>query len=179
VDWKLAYADDFERADIGTRWRVGSGSWKIVGGLLVSGGGIDFLAYAEALPAPLRIEYDTRVTGTNGGDLSSFWLKDPANYGSGYLIGFGSNGNTCNKVLIDGAQVTEQERPLVTPGKWHHVIAQILPDGRVQLIVDDQLSINFSGPKPPGELRFPGLWCWGTQGAFDNVRIFSATAAGA
>ncbi|OIO98359.1 MAG: hypothetical protein AUJ92_01495 [Armatimonadetes bacterium CG2_30_59_28] len=173
VDWRLVYSDDFERAEVGARWRVGSGSWKINGGILVSGGAVDFLAYAEHLPLPVRIEYDTRVTGSSGGDLSSFWLKDPANHGSGYLMGFGSNGNTCNKIMIDGTQVADGTRPIVTPGKWHHVVAQVLADGRVQMIVDDQLSINFQGPKPPAEPRFPGLWTWGTAGAFNNVRVFA------
>lgn len=174
VDWKLIYSDDFERDALGARWRVGNGSWKINGGILMNGGSVDFLAYAEALPLPVRIEYDTRVTGETGGDLSAFWLKDPASYGSGYMMGFGSNGNTCNKVMVDGAEVAHGERPLVAPGKWHHVIAQILSDGRVQLIVDDQLSINYQGTPPSVEPRFPGLWCWGTQGAFDKVRVFAA-----
>ena len=171
VNWKLVYGDDFDRANFGNRWRVGSGNWETKGGLAYSSG-VAFLCYAEKLPAPVRIEYDARVVGQVGGDLSACWLADPAQHTSGYLVGFGSNGNTCNKVLINGEQVTTAERPVVTPGKWHHVIAQVLGEGRVQLIVDDQLSIDYAG-NPPGEPEFPGLWSWNSDGVFSKVRVYT------
>ncbi len=172
VDWQLVYADDFNRPTLGARWRVGSGTWRIVGEVLQASG-VAFLSYAEKLPAPVRIEYDTRVPGQTGGDLSASWLGRPEDYTSGTLIGFGSNGNTLNKVLIDGTQVADASRPLVQPGKWHHVIAQVLADGRVQLIVDGQLAIDHRGPAPTGA-AYPGLWSWGSDGVFARVRVFGA-----
>jgi hypothetical protein len=171
VDWKLVWADDFDRDSLGGRWRVGSGKWTIGGGLLQASG-VAFLGYAEKLPAPVRIEYDTRVAGGVGGDLSAFWLPKPEDFGSGVLIGFGSNGNTANKVVLSNAEVAKSSGPLVKPGKWHHVIAQILANGRVQLIVDDQMSIDYAGP-PPGEAKFPGLWSWNSDGVFAKVRIYT------
>ena len=174
VNWKLVYADDFTGNALSARWRSASGRWTAKGGLLQSGGDKAFLGYAEKLPAPVRIEYDTRVVGDFGGDLSPFWLSDPSDYGSGYLIGFGSNGNTANKVLVDGGETQTATAPLVVPGKWHHVIAQILADGRVQLIVDGQLSIDYKGPTP-GTPRYPGLWTWGPEGIFSKVRIYTGS----
>ena len=172
VDWKLVYADDFATDALSARWRSAIGKWTARGGLLQSGGDKAFLAYAEKLPAPVRIEYDTRVVADAGGDLSPFWLKDPSDYASGYLIGFGSNGNTANKVLVDGSEMQTATRPLVVPGKWHHVIAQVLADGRVQLIVDGQMSLDYKGPAP-GVAKHPGLWTWGAEGVFSKVRIYS------
>jgi len=171
VNWQLAYADDFPGEALSGRWRAAVGQWTPHNGFVQSGGDRAFLAYAEKLPAPVRIEYDTRVVGDTGGDLSPFWLTDPVNYGAGYLFGFGSNSNVCNKLLIDGNEVLTATRPLVVPGKWHHVIAQVLADGHAQLIVDDQLSLDYQGPAP-GAPRHPGLWTWGQAGAFAKVRIY-------
>ncbi len=172
VDWKLVWADDFDRDSLGGRWRAGGGKWTIGGGI-VQASGVAFLGYAEKLSAPVRIEYDARVAGGVGGDLSAFWLAKPEDIGSGVLIGFGSNGNTANKVVLDNAEVAKSTEPLVKPGKWHHVIAQILANGRVQLIVDDQMSIDYAGPQP-GEAKFPGLWSWNSDGVFSKVRIYTA-----
>ena len=172
VTWKLVQADDFDRDTLGARWRIGGGTWKVGGGMVqASGEGFVGLSYAEPLAAPVRIEYDCRVTGDTGGDLSVSWLASPGEYTSGYLIGFGSNGNTINKLMLGNDQLTQSAGPLVQPGKWHHVIAQILKNGRVQQIVDGQLSLDFQG-KDPGESKFAGLWVWGRDGLFRKVRIY-------
>ena len=170
VDWKLVYGDDFDRDALGGRWRIGSGTWKVGGGLLQSSG-VAFLGYAEPLAAPVRIEYDARVPGGIGGDLSAAWLAKPEDINSGTLIGFGSNGNTEDKLLIGGAEVTTAASPLVRPGKWHHVIAQVLANGRVQLIINDEMAFDYAGP-PPGDAKFPCLWSWGTDGVFAKVRVY-------
>jgi hypothetical protein len=173
VDWKLVYADDFTSDTISNRWRQAAGKWGAANGFLRSIGDRCFLGYADKIAAPVRIEYDTRTAGGAAGDLSACWLTDLANHDSGYLVGFGSNGNACNKLLVDGAEVLTVPRPLVTPGKWHHVIAQILADGRVQLIVDGQLSLDYKGAAP-GAAKHPGLWTWGPEGLFLKVRIYAA-----
>ena len=173
VNWKLIQSDDFDRTTLGARWRVGGGNWKVGGGMVqASGDGFVALAYAEPLPAPVRIEYDCRVAGDLGGDLSAFWLTRPAEYTSGYLVGFGSNGNTTNKLMLGNDELAKSAAPLVQPGKWHHVIVQFLKNGRVQQIVDGQLSLDFQG-KDPGEAKFAGLWAWGRDGLFRKVRVYT------
>jgi hypothetical protein len=175
VNWQPLYADDFERGALGARWRAARGTWIVENGAATARD-VAFLAYAEPISAPLRIEYDARAR--TPGDLSAFWLDDPADYGTGYLMGFGSNGNTVDKVLIHGEQVATSPKPLVEPGRWHHVIAQILPTGRVQIIVDDQMALDHPAPPPPAGPKFAGLWVWGPQGEFDNVRIYTGPAGG-
>ena len=172
VNWRLVYADDFDRTALGGRWRPASGKWECGAGILRASGDHAFLAYTEKVKPPVRIEYDTRVPAEQAGDLSAFWLSDPTNYGSGLLVGFGSNGNTTNKILVDGAEVATAPGPNVKPGKWHHVIVQILANGQVQQIVDDQLSLNYPG-KPSAEGKHPGLWTWGSDGVFTKVRLLS------
>lgn len=175
VSWQLVHADDFPGQEVGPRWRAYHGTWTAADGMVAARGDKAFLAYLEPLPAPVRIEYDARVTGDRGSDLSAFWLTDPGNYASGYLLGFGSNGNSVCKLLIDGGEVKTSDRPLVEPGRWHHVIAQILADGRVQLIVDEQMAIDHAGP-PPGSPKQVGLWAWGGDALFRAVRIYAGSA---
>jgi hypothetical protein len=43
------------------------------------------LTLPEPLRVPVRIEYDTQTVGGTAGDLSAYWLKDPADYASGRL----------------------------------------------------------------------------------------------
>jgi len=168
VNWKLVYADNFDRPTLGPRWVVGSGDWKIAEGVLYSSG-IAFLCYGEKVAAPVRIEYDARAA-KDPGDLSACWLKDPKENQGGLLFGFGSNGNTLVKFVWNGEQVAQSGGPLVKPNTWHHVIAQVLPSGKVQLIVDDQMALEHQ--LTPGEAKFPGIWSWGAEGLFRRVRVY-------
>ena len=170
VAWRLVYADTFDKGGLASHWRQASGMWKTTNGVLVGRGPRAFLCFAQKLSPPIRIEYDAR--SKNPGDMSAFWLDEPPDYRTGYLIGFASNDNKLNKVLIDGEQVAESETCLAAPGKWHHVIAQILPDGRVQLIVDDHLALDAKARRLSPRQRFPGLWTWGAA-EFDNVKVLA------
>ena len=174
VNWKLVFADKFDRPELGKRWHIAHGTWKLADGQLLASGERAFLAYADKVAAPFRIEYEARIPGAVGADLAAFWLSDPADHGSGFLVGFGSNGNSCNKLMVDGETVTTADKPLVTPGKWHHVIVQILATGEVQLIVDGQPSLSHR-VKAPGPAKFPGLWTWGATAAFRQVRLYTGT----
>jgi hypothetical protein len=171
VDWRLVHADDFPGTALGGRWHAALGTFRAADGVLTATGDRCFLAYREKLAAPVRIEYDTRAVGPPG-DLSAFWLRDPTDYAAGVLWGFGSNGNTKAKLLVEGAEVVAVDQPLVVPGRRHHVIAQALRDGRLQLIVDDRLVAEHRGAAPT-EARHLGLWAWGNQAQFERVRIWA------
>jgi len=66
--------------------------------------------------------------------------------------------------------------PLAVPDKWHHVIAQILPGGRLLMVVDDQKALEAQQTEPTAPARYPGLWTW-SRGQFDNVRIYTGEIA--
>lgn len=168
VDWRLVVADDFERADIGPDWKTLRGKWTVANGTLRCND-VSFLGLAKKVKAPVRIEYDAR--SQHPGDLTAFWGNERDGYQGGYFMGFASNGNTANKILRLGEDVASNEKPNATPGKWHHIIAQVIGN-RVQLIVDGELVLEYTDPKPLTAPDMPGLIAWGA-GEFDNVRIYS------
>jgi len=169
VDWRPIVADDFEREALGPDWLTLRGAWEIVDGTLRCSE-TSFLAYAEKLAAPVRIEFDAR--SDRPGDLTAFWGTEDAGYRDGYFIGFASNGNTACKLLRLGREVLVQDGPLATPGRWHHVIGQVLPD-RLQLIVDGEPAMEYEEPEPLEGRRLPGIIAW-SEGEFDNLRIYTA-----
>ena len=162
------WADDFDRVNLGPRWVVAGGTWAIEDKVLKAKD-VAFLAYGEKVAAPVRVEYEARCPGA-AGDISAFWLTKPTDYNSGLLFGFGANGNTINKLMSAGEQIAQSERPLVAPGKWHHVVAQVLPNNHAQLIIDGEVS--FDQVITPGAAKYPGLYAWGSNGEFRKVRIF-------
>jgi hypothetical protein len=168
VNWKLVWADDFDRATLGPRWQAAQGSWTL-DHQVAHATGVAFLAYAERIAAPVRVEYEARSPAV-AGDISAFWLDQPSDFSSGVLFGFGANGNTINKLMVAGEQVAQAEGPLVQPGKWHHVIAQVLPGGRAELIVDGQVSLDQG--IVPGAAKYPGIYAWDAPGDFRQVRLF-------
>jgi hypothetical protein len=172
VAWKLVATDDFPGVTLDPRWNVASGQWKVADGVLMGQGPAALLALRDKIPAPLRIEYD--CCAPVPGDLSAFWLDSPPDYNSGYLWGFGSGGNTEDKILFQGDYLAQASKPLPVANQWAHVIAQILPGNRLQLIVDDKLALDAPAGRPVVGGKYPGLWTWGAA-EFRNVRIYSGS----
>jgi hypothetical protein len=96
---------------------------------------------------------------------------DPPDFTRGLLFGFASSSNGLNKIMIDGEEVATAEKPLAVPGRWQHLIAQALPDGRLQLFVVDALALQHQARSLPIRPRCPGLWTWATA-EFDNVKVY-------
>jgi len=168
VDWTPVIVDGFERAAIGPEWLELRGKWSIADGTLRSSE-TGYLAWHEPVAAPVRIEYDAR--SAHPGDLTAFWGTKDAAWTAGYFIGFASNGNTASKLMRLGQQVMVVDGPVAEPGRWYHVIAQVLPD-RVQLYVDGDLALEYEERHPLDGKRLPGIITW-SDGEFDNVRIYS------
>jgi len=169
IEWQLVFEDTFERKAVGPLWKPIRGTWKIAAGTLATDD-VGLIGTAKRLRAPVRIEYDARSDSPS--DLTALWVRHGESYAGGYFIGFGSNGNTLNKLLKDGETVATSPRPLIAPRTWHHVIAQVLPRG-VMLVVDDTVALNYRDPHPPRGADTAGLCAWGA-GRFDNVRIYTA-----
>lgn len=169
VAWRLVDEDDFEQGSLTDRWRIGLGAWNMARGTLHGRGPRAFIALAQRIGVPLRIEYDGR--SQDPCDLSAFYLEDPTDLSTGTLVGFASNNNTLNKILVEGAEVATATAPLAEPNRWHHIIVQFLPDGRVQLIVDDRLALEHTMRYPDTQPHYVGLWTW-AEAEFDNVRVY-------
>jgi hypothetical protein len=170
VAWRLVLADDFDRRLLGNSWKIVSGNWSIRDGALV-GQDPSFLAFTEKVPPPVRIEYDVR--SRSPADLSCFWLRNPVNMGSGCLFAFAS-GEAGSRIVIEGSNAATSDSPQAqaVPNRWYHVIAQVLPSGKVQLFVDGQELLTAKSDVKAARGAYPGLWTWGGS-QFNHVRIYS------
>jgi len=167
IVWKPVVAHTFDGPSLGRDWVTLRGRWQVKDGTLRCSE-TSFLGYARPVTPPVRIEFDAR--SKNPGDLTAFWGTKNETYKGGYFIGFASNGNTANKILRLGEQVTQNDGPLATPGRWHHVIGQVLPD-RVQLVVDGKLALEYKDTKPVKSANMAGIIAW-SDAEFDNLRIY-------
>ena len=167
VEWDLVAFDDFKRPEVGPKWRSLRGKWSIKNGKLCTDGGE--IGYTEKLKAPVRFEFDGRAKVPC--DLSVFWGSATRGFQDGYFIGFGSNDNTRNKVLKRGREVAFSSTPMITPQRWHHVVAQALSD-RVQLIVDGKLILEYVDPSPVANADTIGLYLWNAA-EIANIRIYT------
>ena len=167
VIWKPVVMTTFDGPALDAYWVTLRGSWQLQGGSLRCSE-TSFLGFSKPVRAPVRIEFDAR--SKRPGDLTGFWGTKDAAYKAGYFIGFASNGKTANKILKRGQQVAQSGRPLAVPGRWHHVIAQVLP-GRVQLVVDGQVALEYKDPAPVTDADMAGIIAW-SEAEFDNLRIF-------
>jgi hypothetical protein len=170
INWQPVAVESFAADRFTSRWEMLRGDWKIKNGVLRCAAP-SFLALAARMKAPVRIEYDARSEDPS--DLTSFWGTHDAAYKGGYFIGFASDGNSRNKLLRFGREAASSEQPLATPGKWHHVIAQVFGN-RVQLIVDGKIALDYTDPRPVHQADTIGLIGWG-EAEFDNIRVFRET----
>jgi hypothetical protein len=167
IAWEPVVVETFEQGALSERWETLRGAWKVSNGT-VTCSEPSFLALKQRVAAPVRIEYDARSDRPS--DLTAFWGTRSDGYKGGYFMGFASNGNTRNKLLRLGEEVAQSQKPLAEPATWHHVIAQVI-DGHVQLIVDDQVALDYDDPKPIRNGNTAGVIGWGPA-EFDNIRIF-------
>lgn len=166
-NWALVAANAFDQPTLGKDWTTLRGKWTIKDGTLRCSS-TSFLACTKPIKAPLRIEY--RARSKEPSDLTAFWGTKSESYKGGYFVGFASNGNTRNKLLRHGEEVAGTDKPLATPGKWHHVIVQII-NGRIQLIVDGKPALTHTDKHPVTSANLAGILAWG-EGEFDDLRIF-------
>lgn len=164
--WNVVSVDDFSGSGLDRKWRTLRGNWTVKDGILHCGE-VSFLALGEKLTPPVRIEYDAR--SPEPCDLTAFWGTMADNYRAGYFVGFASNGNTLNKLLKFGETVASADKPLAQPGKWHHVVTQVLAD-RVQMAVDGQMVFDWQDTAPPKGADTIGVIGWGAAD-FDNISI--------
>ena len=170
VAWKLLAADEFSGTALGDQWQGLRGKWQVKDGVL-SCREVSFLGLAKSVQPPVRIEY--RARSAEPSDLSAFAGSKSETFQNGYFIGFASNGNSKCKLLRLGEEVAQSDQTKAIPGQWHHVIAQILGDGRVQLVVDGKTALEYRDPKPLGRTETAGILAWGI-GEFDWLKVYTA-----
>jgi hypothetical protein len=170
VPWRLVATDEFSGNKLDDQWQSLRGKWQVKDGIL-SCSEVSFLGTAKAVKPPVRIEFRARAKTPS--DLSAFVGSKGGTFQDGYFIGFASNGNSKCKLLRLGEEVAQSDKTKAVPGQWHHVIAQILTDGRVQLLVDGKMALEYRDPKPLRKLETAGILAWGA-GQFDWLKVYTA-----
>lgn len=166
--WTLVKVDGFDGPGLSADWKTLRGAWTVEDGTLRCKK-TSYLALVTPTPPPVRIEFDAR--SAHPGDLTAFVGTEKEAYLGGYFLGFASNNNTLNKILRLGEQVAQSDKPLAVPGKWHHVVGQLI-GGKVQLFVDGALALEYEDPHPLPTANVAGLLAW-SEGEFDNVRVYT------
>ena len=170
IPWRLVATDEFTSPALSPQWQSLRGKWRIKNGMLTCSE-VSFLGTAKVLKPPVRVEF--RARSTQPSDLSAFVGSRSETYRNGYFIGFASNGNSKCKLLRLGEEIAQSDKTKAIPGQWHHVIAQILPDGRIQLLVDGKTALDHRDPKPLRTAETAGILAWGPAD-FDWLRIYTA-----
>jgi hypothetical protein len=167
--WTLLFSDDFHRGSLGPDWKIAQGTWQLKNGMLCSGGA-GLIELGRPIKPPFRLEYDVSSPGPT--DMACAWMHDAEGWQSGYYFGVCADGGDVNKLMKNGEYVGTGPAPVPGAGKTHHVIAQVLP-GRVQLIVDGKISLDYRDPKPPTDPETLTFYPWG-DAQYGNVKVYTA-----
>ncbi len=176
------FADDFERAQLGTHYAKTGGNWRIEHGeLRVDGAKNHPLWLLRTLPRNVRVELDARSESQEGdiklelfGDGASFAKQDRYEATS-YVIIFGGWNNTKNvlaRMDEHGADRVVGPARQVEPGRTYHFRIERV-DGLLTVWVDDEVLVSLDDPNPlfgPGHDHF-GFNNWKSDLWFDNLKV--------
>ncbi|MEZ4381751.1 MAG: hypothetical protein R3A79_10395 [Nannocystaceae bacterium] len=178
------FRDDFDRADLGERWRTTGPGWSLRGGELVVEGLHNHPVWLTlALPADVRIEFDAIAESEEGdvkvelaGDGESF--AQSMNYvASGYVVIFGGWNNEINAIARRNEHGRDRKtatKPKVEAGRRYRV-AVSRQDGVLRWEVDGREVLSFEDDAPlvgPGHEHF-AFNNWEAPVRFDNLVIYA------
>ncbi|MFH1614250.1 MAG: hypothetical protein ABIG61_04090 [Planctomycetota bacterium] len=167
--WELRFADDFnERNELGANWKVLDGTWSIKNSRLVCSHGS--LLCAKEFEGSQRVEFD--AVSSNPCDITAMLGINEAGYESGYFFGFGTDNNTCTRLLVKGKRVKQVAKTIV-PGKMHHIVCQ--RDGLdLSLTVDGENVFSHQADRPlvGPKHRNIGFYIY-LDAEIDNVKVYT------
>gem|GEM_PF-1923686 len=171
--WHPAFEDRFERAELGSNWRVLDGEWQLRDGRLEGRGE---LLVALPFAGDQRLEFDAGSDAP--GDLTGTLAVGEAGFASGIFFGFASNENSRSKLLVTGEERVRLPATAVA-GRGYHIVCQrrgrrIIWTANGEVLLDRELD---NLPQGPRHARV-GLYLW-SEGWVDNVRVFLADDAAA
>jgi hypothetical protein len=178
--WKLAWSDDFERAELGTNWFARSGAARLANGrLFLSGAGATLLS-EKAFAPDVKLEF---VAEANPDlppcDLSATLCANQL-FGWDYLFAFGGNNNQFNQLLGGTAPVVDRKPSmLIEPGRKYRLTA-VKEGRRLGYFVDGRQILEAEDSDPVGGPGFDrvGLVTW--NGMFvDDVKVYERVAPAA
>ena len=169
--WQVAYEQDLRSGDVLGDWLALTGDWSLgADGIIKRGRGAEgvMMLRVPVARGAIRITYEARADASPG-DLSLFLGMDGGDYHAAFFFGFGSQGNSVNRLHVPERLGVEGTGPLITPGAWHR--ATVLRDrGRLSMEVDgSQLFLRDDDPHGlPGP--YIGFYCW-NEGVFRSIRV--------
>lgn len=178
---KLLFEDDFNRTELGAKWKRGEGeggkgTWRIEDGALV-GSDIknDPLWWVGQLPDQARVEFDAEALSDQG-DLKFEIFGDGKVHASGYVVIFGGWKNALDVIArLDehGKDRKAQKSIKALKGRTYRLAAERL-DGTLTWYVDDKLVMSYPDDKPLQGSGHRGFAFndWSAPVRFDNVKIY-------
>ncbi len=193
---KKVLSEDFERAELGPRWKPDAPAWKITEGELTNNAADNAGCWLlDKLPdGDLRIEFDARsmpftqwVRGekkeTFPGDLKcEAFALEPAHQ-QGYIFIFGGWSNTRNRIARveehgegAGAWVVDGPKKAVEPGHTYRM--KVVRVGKtIGFFADDQYLIHAVDDQFI-EGRYFGFNNWRSDLHFDNLAVYQLDGTG-
>lgn len=162
--WKLVFEDNFDRKEIGDKWKPAAGNWAIEDGQLVGSDGFILTANPININGKAsfqRIEFDaiTAVAGMDAGDLTNVRVCDispmmqihlsddpkASTLQSGYFMQFGGYWNKRNQVRQSGVSILVDNDPkiVIKVGVKQHIVAEN-DYGHLKLFVDGKIVYHTS-----------------------------------
>ena len=196
---RLLFEDDFERAEIGDKWKVHSPNWRLTTGEIVNKGAENkgtnnkgmFLLWKLPEKGDLRIEFDVRSdsftrkdrsgkkTETFPGDIKAeAFNRAPKHHGIGYVFIFGGWHNRHNRVARmeehgKGAGAVVVNGPARKVKQGHTYRMKVLRVGStVAWYADDAYLVHYTDS---ALIRGPhfGFNNWQSALTFDNLKIYA------
>lgn len=176
--WTVAYTSDFGKAEA-PEWTVINSTAKVVNGsLVVAAPEEDFqlMLKEPKCPGNVVMECVASVTGEKPSDISPILNADEDGYEWGYLLQFGAKGNTLDRLLKQGEEVTSTvvRQPLMVPGKVHHLVA-MNDGGKITLTVDGAKVFEYTDPNPlkGSSHNMVGLYSYHATLKLDKVTVYT------
>jgi serine/threonine protein kinase len=180
-EWKLIFEDNFNDAHVESRWEI-LGDWKIQNGELeVNGGSPKIVCLRKPVTGDVRIEFDCHTDDEQPSEVSCFLngkrSKDWKDL-KAYFFQYGGNGNT--QVFLEKGAKRLWGRSIspIIRGAHYHVRAERIGT-KLNLRVNDDLIFEVEDAEPLSGLdcSLIGLYGWGGNTYYDNVRIYQLGTA--
>jgi hypothetical protein len=171
----LPFADDFNRAEIGSSYSSTGGHWRIESGVLHAPGVKNNPLWLKArLPERVSVEFDVRSESTDG-DIKCEIFGNGRDHSSGYVIIFGGWSNSTSVISrLDEHGLDRKENRSLRVEKGRTYRFRVERTGTLlRWYADDKLMMEYDDPAPlhgSGNDRF-GFSTWEADVFFDNLAV--------